>query len=81
VSRHALARSLHKKAAPSGPAQGIRSRSSHALPGEAGCTRSGTPHPIIPVHWTAHDARTADRAMAAIIAVRPRSAISRHTCV
>lgn len=70
-----------KKAALAGPAQGNWSRSSNALPGEAGCTRAGTPDPTMPVNWTAHDARTDDSAVAAIIAVRPRNAISRHTCV
>jgi len=81
VSRHALALSRHKKGARAGPAQGKWSRSSNALPGKVGCIRAGTPDPTMPVNWTAHDARTDDREMAARIAVHPRHAIGRHTCV
>jgi len=68
--------SPQKKAVPAGHVQGTWWRSSHALPGEAGYTRAGTPELTIPVHWTAHDARTDGRALAAIIGVRPRNAIS-----
>jgi len=69
------------KAAPAGPSQGNWSRSPHSLPREVGCTRENTPDPTMPVHGTAHDARTDDRAIATIIGVRPSNAISRHTCV
>jgi len=70
-----------EKAAPAGPAKGNWWRSPNALPGEARCTRASTPDPTMPVHWTAHDARTDDMAIATIIGVRPRNAIGRHTWV
>jgi len=44
------------KAATARPAQGNWSRSSHALPGEAGCTRASTPDPTMPFPWASHDA-------------------------
>ena len=70
-----------KNAAPAGPAQENWWRSPHALLGEARCTRVSTPDSTVPGHWTAHDLRTVDRAMATTIGVRPRNAISRHTCM
>jgi len=51
------------------------------LPGEEGYTVAGALELTMPVHWTAHDEGTDVRAMAAIIGVRPRNEISRHTCV
>ena len=73
--------SPQKKAAPAGHVQGIWWRSSYTLPGEVGYTRAGTRELIMPVHWTADDARTDAWAMAAIIGVRPRNTLSRQTCV
>jgi len=45
-----------KRAAPAEHVQGTWWRSSHALPGEAGYTRAGTPELAMPIQWTAHDA-------------------------
>ena len=41
-----------------------------------GHTRAGTREPTMPFHWTDGDAQTDARAMAAIIGVRPRNALS-----
>jgi len=72
--------SPQKNAVPAGHVQGTWGRSSHALPSEAGYTRAGTPELTMPLHWTAHDARTDARVMAAIIGVRPLNAADRRVC-
>jgi len=68
--------SPQKKAAPAGHVQGTWWGSSSTLPGEVGYTRAGTREHKMPVHRNADDARTDAGAMAAIIGVRLRNAIS-----